>query len=141
MSSLTTAYLCEPEALQSLTELFARSLKAKPEEWRIIEFMRCAVASPNRIKIPFLVLKGLSRLLASEYADPQLAINLLRECLRKVSRETLLLIEAKKLAWNPTNRGEVLLDGVRLPVSSIDVEDTLKLQEEYNLKGFVKVRL
>jgi hypothetical protein len=141
MSSLATAYFCESEALQALTQLFAKSLKTKPEERRILDFMRYAAASPNRIKAPFLVLRGLSSLLTSEYADPQLAINLFRESLRKVSRETLLLIEAKKVSWNPTSRSEVTLNGVRLPVSSIDVEETLKLQEEYSLRGFVKARL
>jgi len=141
MSSLATAYFCEPEALQSLTQLFAKSLKTRPEERRILDFMRTAAASPGRITAPLLVLRGLSGLLATEYTDPQLAINLLRECFKKVSRETPLLVEVKKVSWSPTSRGEITLDGIRLPVSSIDVEDTLRLQEEYDIRNFVKARL
>jgi hypothetical protein len=141
MSSLATAYICESKALQELIELFTKSLKTEPAEWRILEFMRLAAASPNRLKVPFVVLVGLSRLLASEYTDAQLAINLLKECLRKVGRETILLIGVEKLSWSPASRGQILLEGIRVPVSSIDVEDTLKLQKEYSLKGFVKVRL
>ncbi len=58
----------------------------------------------------------------------------------RVSRETTRLIEARKIAWSPASRGEVTLDGIRLPVSSIDVEDTLRLQQEYVVRGFVKAR-
>ena len=142
MSSLATAYFCEPEALQSLAQLFARSLKAKPEERTILDFMRYAAASPNRIKAPLLVLRGLSSLLASEYAEPQLAVNLLRESLRKVSRDSLLLIEVGKVAWTPTSRGEVTVDEIRIPVSSLEIENTLKLQEEYGIfRSFVIARL
>lgn len=141
MSSLGTAFFCEPEALQGLMQIFARSSKAKPEERRILEFLRYAVASPGRIRAPLLVVRGLGSLIASEYTEPRMAVNLLREGLRKVGRETLLLIEAKKVSWSPTSRGEIVLDGVRLPVSSIEVEDTLRLQEEFGLRGFVKARL
>jgi hypothetical protein len=70
-----------------------------------------------------------------------MAINLLREGLRKIGRETTLLIEAKKVSWSPTSRSEVVLDGIRLPVSSIEIEDTLRLQGEYGIKAFVKARL
>jgi len=141
MSSLATAYFCEPEALQGLTQLFAQSLGAKPEERRILDFMRHARVSTSKIKAPLLVIRGLSSLLTGEYGDPHLAIDLFRECLRKVSRETLLLIEAKKISWTPASRGEITLNGIKLPVSSIDVEDTLKIQEEYNIRNFVKTSL
>ncbi len=141
MSSLVTVYFCDSEALKSLAQLFEKSLKAEREERRILDFMRYSMASPGRIKAPLLVVKGLDSLLTGEYVDPRLALDLLRVCLKKVGRDTLLLIEAKRVDWTPTNRGEVVLDGVRLPVSSIDVEDTLRLQEEYNIRNFVKASL
>jgi hypothetical protein len=141
MSSLGTAFFCEPEALQTLTQLFAKSLGVKTEELRILEFLRYAAASPGRIRATLLVLRGLSPFIASAYTEPRMAINLLREGLRKIGRETTLLIEAKKVSWSPTSRSDVVLDGIRLPVSSIEVEDTLRLQGEYGIKAFVKARL
>jgi hypothetical protein len=61
--------------------------------------------------------------------------------MRRVGRETLTLIEVKRLYWNPAKLSEVTLDNLRLPVSSVEVEDTLSLQGDYGIRDFVKVRI
>jgi len=141
MSSLNTIYLCEPQALDRLTRLFSQGLNTKPEEVMILDLMRTTAATPNRIQYRFLIIKGLTPLLTSPYSDPQTAITLFKEALRKISRDATILVEADKITWTPTNRSQVTVDGTTLPIESIDVEQTLKHQTDYNLKNLVKIRL
>jgi len=141
MSSLNTIYLCEPPALDRLTKLFAQGLGTKPEVYMILDLMRTAAATPNRIPIKLLIIKGLTSLLTSQYSDPQTAITLFKEALRKISRDATILVEANKITWTPTNRSEATVDGITLPIESIDMEQTLKQQADYNVKNFIKLRL
>ncbi len=141
MSSLNTIYLCEPEALDRLVKLFAQGLDAEPEDHPVIDLMRTAAASPNRLSIKLLIIRGLTPLLTGPYTDPQTAITLFKEALRKVSRDAIILVEVNKVAWNPTNRSGVTIDGITLPIESLDLEQTLKHQADYNLKNFIKLRL
>jgi hypothetical protein len=140
MSSLNTIYLCEPPALDRLTKLFTPSL-GKPEEHTILDLMRATAATPNRLPIKFLVIKGLTPLLTSQYSHPETAITLFKEALRKISRDATILVEANKITWTPTNRSQVTVDGTTIPIESIDIEQTLKHQTDYNIKNFIKIRL
>lgn len=142
MSSLNTIYLCEPPALDRLTKLFAQGLGAKPEVYMILDLMRIAAVTPDRIPIKLLIIKGLTPLLTTrQYSDPQTAIALFKEALRKISRDATILVEASKVTWTPTKRSEAIVDGIALPIESIDVEQTLKQQADYNVKNFIKLRL
>ena len=106
-----------------------------------MDLMRTTAAIPDRLQKKFLVIKGLTPLLASQYSDPQTAITLFKEALRKISRDATILVEANRIGWNPTNRSQVTVDGTIIPVESIDIEQTLKNQTDYNIKNFVKLRL
>lgn len=140
MSSLVTAYFCEPEPLDALTRLFAKALKVEPEERKIIEFMRKAAAT-GRYRCELLILKGLSKLLNSEYCDNGTVISLLRESLKKVNREGYVLIEVKKATWAPSSRHEITIDGVKIPVADLDINRTLQLQEDYDIKNFIIAKI
>lgn len=141
MSSLNTIYLCEPEALDRLTKLFTQGLNVEPEERYIIDFMRTAAIALNRLPIKLLIIRGLTPLLTSPHTDHQTAITLFKEALRNVSRDAITLVEANEVVWTPTNRSEVVVDGITLPIESLDLEQTLKQQADYNLKNFAKLRL
>jgi len=110
MSSIATAYICEEEALEDLTKLFNSIKKTEPVRRKILEFMREAHQSENRLSYDILIITGLSDLLESKYTDAD-PITLLKECLRKLSRDTILLIQVRSLGWTPTKRGEITVDG------------------------------
>lgn len=141
MSSLNTIYLCEPEALNKLAKLFAQGLDVEPEEHPIIDLMRTATTAPNRIPVKLLIIRGLTPLLTSPYTDARTAITLFKEALRKISRDATILVEANKVVWTPTSRSEVAVDEIPLSIESIDLEQTLKLQTDYNIKNYIKLRL
>lgn len=140
MSPIVTAYFCEPEALDALTRLFARALKVKPEERKIIDFMRKATAT-GHYKCELLILKGLSKLLNSNYCDNRMAVSLLRESLKKVNREGYVLIEANQVSWAPSSRHEITIDSVKIPVADLDIDKTLQLQEDYDIKNFIITKI
>jgi hypothetical protein len=140
MSSLVTAYFCEPEALEALTRLFAKALKVKPEEKKIIEFMRKATAT-GRYKCELLVLRGLSKLLNSNYCNNEMVVSLLRESLKKVNREGYVLIEANHVTWAPSSRHEITIDDIKIPVADLDIDKTLQLQEDYEIKNFIIAKI
>ena len=141
MSSIATAYFCEEEALQLLTQLFARSLQTKPEEKKIIEFMREVAQAPHRLHYDLLIIKGLSNLLKTPYCTHEVAIALLRESLKSISRDTTLLIQVKRVEWTPAANRQITIDDIPFTVSSLDIQATLRLQREHKLKNFVKARI
>jgi len=130
MSSATTAYICEEDALEDLTNLFKSTKKSEPVKLRILEFMREAHQSETRLNYDILVITGLSDLLESKYTDAD-PITLLKESLRNLSRDTTLLIQVKSLSWTPTKRGEITIDGTTIKISEIDYETTMNLQKEH----------
>lgn len=140
MSSLVTVYFCEPDAFDTLTRLFTRALKVKPLERKIIEFMRKATAT-GRYKCELLIVKGLSKLLNSNYCDNGMVVSMLRESLKKVNREGYVLIEANHVSWAPSSRYEITIDGVKMPVADLDIGKTLQLQEDYDIKNFIIAKL
>lgn len=130
MSSIATAYICEEGALDDLLSLFRRTKKAEPVKMKVLEFMRIANRSAQKIKYDILLITGLSDLIKSEYADAN-PFMMFRESLRNLSRDTTLLIRVESLKWSPTKQGEVTIDGVVMGVSEIDIETTLRLQTEH----------
>lgn len=134
MSSIATAYICEEEALEDLTNLFKSTKKTEPVRRKILEFMREAHQSENRLSYDILILTGLSDLLESKYTDAD-PITLLKESLRNLSRDTILLIQVRTLRWTPTRRGEITVDGKPMKISDIDYETTMKLQKEHIRTG------
>ena len=141
MSSLNTIYLCEPESLNKLARLYSKGLNVEPEEETIIDLMRKAAESPDRLPKKLLIIRGLTPFLTSQYTEPQTAITLFKEALRKISRDATILVEADKITWNPTDRSEVKINGITLPIESLDIEQTLKQQVDYRLGNFIKLRL
>jgi hypothetical protein len=67
---------------------YGKSLRIKPEEWRVLDFMRTAMASQGRMKAQMIIIRGLSDLITSKYSDHQTAIRLFRDSMRRVGRET-----------------------------------------------------
>jgi hypothetical protein len=133
--------LCEPEPLNKLSKLFSEGLRVEPEEYAIVDFMRQATLALNRIPMKLLVIRGLTPFLTSQYSDPQTAVTLFKESLRKISRDATILVEIDELAWNPTDRSGVKINGAVLSIESLDFEQTLKLQNDYCLGNFIKIRL
>jgi hypothetical protein len=127
MSSIATVYFCEEAALEDLASLFKRTTKSEPHRVKIVQFMRESTQSETRLKDDILILTGLSVLLHSKYAqmDP---LTLLRESLRNLSRDTIVLIEVQSLKWSPTKRSEINIDGKILKVASIDYETTMRIR-------------
>jgi len=130
MSSVATAYICEEDALEDLTNLFASTKKAEPTRLKILEFMREAHQSATRLNYNLLIITGLSELLESKYTDAD-PLTLFKESLRNLSRDTILLIKVKSLKWTPTKQGEISIDGRTMKISEIDYETTMNLQKEH----------
>lgn len=130
MSTVATVYLCEEEAAEELLAMFTRPSKVEPRRLKALQLFREAHRATSHLDYPLLVVEGLSELLASRYSDADPWV-LLRESLRKVSRDALIIITVKELKWSPTKQGEVQIDGNRVNVSEIDLETTLNLQAEH----------
>jgi len=130
MSSVATAYICEEDALEDLTNLFTSTKKTEPIILKILEFMREAHQSATRLNYDFLLITGLTELLKSKYTDAD-PLTLFKESLRKLSRDTTLLIKVKSLKWTPTKQGEITIDGRTMKISEIDYETTMNLQKEH----------
>jgi len=60
-------------------------------------------------------------------------IPLLLTSIRKLSRETILIIHADKLQWSPSNRTAITADGAITPVSEIDIPGTTALKSSIKL--------
>ena len=133
MSTLTSAIFAEFEALNELTKLYEDTLHAKAQKTRIIDFMRQAYHSEARLHPPILVLTGLTRLLESTHTRDTEPIPLLLTSIRKLSRETTLLIHTDKLEWSPSNRTAITADGATIPVSEIDIPATTALKNSIKL--------
>lgn len=95
----------------------------------------------DRLHYNLLVIKGLSTLLNTPYCTSEVAIALLRESLIKISRDTTLLIQVDKVEWSSAISRQITIDNVPLPVSSLDIEATLRLQREHKLENFIKARI
>jgi len=134
MSTVATVYLCEEEAAEDLLALFAKSKKVAPQRVKALQLFREAHRSANRLDYDFLVVEGLSELLSSGYTDADPWV-LLRESLRKVSRDALIMIMVKELRWSPTKMSEISVDGRQENVSEIDLETTVNLQTEHLATG------
>ena len=130
MSSVATAYFCEEGAVEALIDLFRKTQKAEPVKMKVLEFMRKANRSPQKIRYNILLITGLSDLVKSEYADAN-PFMMFRESLRNLSRGTTLIIQVESLKWSPTKQGEVTIDGVAMGVSEIDIDTTMRLQTEH----------
>ena len=129
MSTIATAYICEEGAVEPLINLF-RNTKGEPVKMKVLQFIRKANQSPTKINHPILLITGLSGLINSEYKDAN-PFMMFREALRKLSRDTTLMIQVESLMWSPTKQGEVSIDGVTMGVSEIDIDTTLRLQTEH----------
>lgn len=141
MTTVITAYFCEPEALDKLSKLFSKILKTKPKEAKIIEFMRESIRSKGRYKCKLLIIRGLSKLLNTKYCHNETAIQIIRETLKNVERNCYILIEARKVRWLPNSRHTIKIDDVNLPIANIEIEKTLQLQKDHAIKNFVIVRI
>jgi len=130
MSSIATAYICEEEALEDLVRLLRKMKRSEPVSLNILEFLRLAHRSVGRLEYDFLVITGLSPLLASNYTDID-PIPLLKEALRKLSRDATILIPVNRLRWAPTRRHEITVDNRTIKISEIDYETTMNLQNEH----------
>jgi len=133
MSTLTSAIFAEQDALQELTKLYEDTLHAKAERKKIVEFMREAHRSEDKLRPTILVLAGLPRILDSPYTQDAEPIPLLLTAIRKLSRETILLIHADRLEWSPSNRTAITADGRTIPVSEIDIPATTALKSSIKL--------
>ena len=131
MSSLITAYICEEDIVEEVIKLFKRTLKVEPKRMKILEFMREAAASTEPLKYPLLIIEGLSELLTSKYSEPEVATTLLRETIRKLSRDSNTIIKVKKLRWTPGKRDQIQINGTTLKVSEIDIQTTMTLRREH----------
>jgi hypothetical protein len=141
MSSLATAYICEEKALDDLANLFAKSLKTHPTRKKILEFMREAAKAPNRTPYGILILTGLSDLINTKYCNSNIALSLFKESLKKVSRDTILLVQVKNVEWSPTARHQVSIDRKIVPVSDLDLETTLRLQRQQKIRNFIIAKI
>jgi len=128
MSTLTSAIFAEYEALQELTKLYEDTHRAKAERMRIIEFMRKAYQSDTKLHPTILVITGLPNILDSPHTEDTEPIQLLISAVRKLRRETILLIHADKLEWSPSNRTTIKVDGTTIHVSEIDIHGTTTLK-------------
>lgn len=138
MSSLATAYFCGEDVLDDLLVLFRGQ---KPVYRTVLGFMREASQVKGRLEYGLLVVTGLSGLLSSQYDDSD-PIVLLKESLRKLSRDTVLVLPVDSVEWSPTKRGRVVLDGVAIKVSEIDLDTTLRVREHLGIgEGRKKDRL
>jgi len=131
MSSLSTAYICEGGVLEDLCDLFRRTLKTEPAKMKVMEFLRECAISPAPLNYRVLSITGLSDLLNAEYAKEGDPFTLFRESLKKLNRDTILLVQVKELRWSPTKRDQISIDGKTFHVSDIDMETTIRLQKEH----------
>ena len=60
-------------------------------------------------------------------------IPLLLTAIRRLSRDTILLIHADKLQWSPSSRTTITVDGATIPVSDIDIPGTTALKSRIKL--------
>jgi len=134
MSSVATAYICEDEALEDLVRLLRSMKRSDPVTMKILEFLRKAHRSEAKLEYNFLIITGLSDLLASKYTDID-PLPLLKEALRKLTRDAALIIPVKSLRWAPTRRHEITVDGRTVKISEIDYETTMNLQKEHVRTG------
>jgi len=134
MSSIATAYICEEDALEDLVRLLRRLKRSEPVKRRVIEFLREAYMSEGKLEYEFLIITGLSHLLASNQGgtDP---VPLLKEALRKLRRDATILIPVNRLRWAPTRRHEITVDDRTIKISEIDYETTMNLQTEHVRTG------
>ncbi|MFH2110814.1 MAG: hypothetical protein ABIJ47_06070 [Candidatus Bathyarchaeota archaeon] len=133
MSTLTSAIFAEFEALNELTKLYEDTHHVKAERMRIIEFMRKAYHSETKLHPTILVLTGLPNILDSPHTEDTEPIQLLISSVRKLSRETVLLIYADKLEWSPSSRTTINVDGITIHVSEIDIPGTTALKSRIKL--------
>lgn len=140
MGTLVTVYICESQSFDKLLQIFSKSLNTEPEEVKVLEFMRKAILS-HSYESKLLAIRSVDKLLGSRYCESRVAIQLLRESLRKMSDKHFILMEVNKLRWLPAKTSEVTINGFKMPVADIDIEGTMQLQRDYDVKGFVKVRI
>ncbi|MGD0804695.1 MAG: hypothetical protein ABSA11_11560 [Candidatus Bathyarchaeia archaeon] len=115
------------------TKLFEDAHHVKAERMRIIEFMRVASQSSCKLNPTILVLTGLPNLLNSPYTEDTDPIPLLHSALLNLSRETILIINADRLEWSPSNRTDISAKGRTIPVSEIDIQGTTTLKSRIKL--------
>ena len=133
MSSLTTAFLAEDDALKELTSFWERAKSEKATHMKIIEYLRRIIKTKEKLSPPILVITGLPTLLKSPLIGDTDPINRLRISLRKVSRDTTILIQVEELTWNPAQRNTVSIQGHNIHVSQILTEDTYRLNEHIKI--------
>jgi len=140
MSSLATAYICEGGVIEDLCDLFRRTLKTEPVKMKVMEFLRESATSPTPLNYRVLGITGLSDLLNAEYAKEGDPFTLFRESLKKLNRDTTLLVQVKELGWSPTRRDQISIDGKTFHVSDIDMETTVRIQNEHLPRGRARGR-
>ena len=133
MSSLATVFLAEDDALKELTSYWERVKSDKATQMKIIEFLREAIQSIDKLNPSILVITGLSTLLEETSLSETDPVNQLRAALRNVSREATVLIQVEGLTWNPMKRNAVTVKNHEIHVSEVLTQDT------YNLGEYIKI--
>ena len=89
--------------------------------------LTCARAR-NKLEPTILVLTGFPHLLDSPYTEDTELVPLLLSAIRRLSRETILLINCDRLEWSPSNRTSIIVDKKTIHVSEIDIHGTTTLK-------------
>ena len=131
-------YICKKGWADGLARKLAHRPNYTIVEKRPLELMREEKSGKTRYKNCILLIKNASRLLHPDYTEPEYALLLLKETLRKIGTQPIIIIlevDGFNLTFDGKNYKVIISNTCKAPIGIVDWIGTQELQNYYNISN------